>query len=98
MNMKTKAFCKLEGLHGVRKRKVDGYLIKEADMDCIKNILEKGAACVSAGDNGSFNIWKTDDGIIKGEAMRRLCILESTQFSTYEEVAEWVEIWLENIK
>ncbi len=96
--MKPKAFCDLKGLKGVRKRKVDGYLIKEADKDVIKTILENGGACVAAGDNGSFNIWKTDAGIIRGEAMRRLCILESTQFSTYEEAAEWVEIWLENIK
>lgn len=40
--MKPKAFCDLEGLQGVRKRKVDGYLIKEADKDYIRNILDKG--------------------------------------------------------
>ena len=96
--MKPKAFCDLEGLQGVRKRKVDGYLKKEADKDFIKNILEKGGACVAADDNGSFNIWKTDAGILRGEAMRRLCVLESTQFSTYEEATEWADVWLGRIK
>lgn len=96
--MDTELTYNLVGLKGVRKRKVDGYMIREADKDYIKKILEKGCACVAANDNGSFNIWKTDSGIIRGEAMRLMCTLESKQFSTYEDAAEWAEIWLENIK
>lgn len=97
INMKDIAFCDLVGLKGVRKRKVDGYLIKEAKTDYIKKILEKGGACVAAGDNGSLNVWKTDAGIVRGEAMRHCVTIESKRFSTYEEASEWVEIWLENI-
>lgn len=98
INMKDIAFCDLVGLKGVRKRKIDGYLIKEAKTDYIKKILEKGGACVAAGDNGSFNVWKTDAGIIRGEAMRHCVTIESKRFSTYEEASEWVEIWLDNIQ
>ena len=95
--MEERAFCELEGLKGLKKRKVDGYLIKEADEDYIKTILEKGCACTAAGSFGSLNIWKTDAGIIRGEAMQRWSSLDKKVFSNYTEVTAWAAKWIDRI-
>lgn len=95
--MNKGAFCELVDLKGVKKRKTDGYLIKEAEEAYIKKTLEKGCACVAAGDNGSMNIWKTDAGVIRGEVMRNWHTLEERSFSDYSEVAEWAAKWIDYI-
>jgi len=43
--MKERVFCDLEGLAGVRRRKVGAYAITEADALQIKSILESKHAC-----------------------------------------------------
>ena len=95
--MEERAFCELEGLKGIKKRKVDGYLIKEADEDYIKTILEKGCACTVAGSYGALNIWKTDAGIIRGEAMQRCCSLDKKVFLNYTEATAWATKWIDRI-
>ncbi len=96
--MKERAISELVNLKGVKKRKIDAYFIKEADKSYIKKVLENGCACTAAGVKGAINIWKTDAGVIRGEAMRRWTILESTRFSSYAEAAKWAEEWLDKIK
>lgn len=95
--MEERAFCELQRLKGLKKRKIDGYLIKEADESYIKTILEKGCACVATGSYGSFNIWKTDAGIIRGDVMQHWCSLENKHFSNYAEATEWAAKWLDRI-
>lgn len=92
--MKERIFCDLIGLPGVRRRKVDAYAITEADASQIKSILESKHACTSADSYGAINIWKTDAGEIRGEAMRNNCTLEAQVFATYEKAAEWAQKWL----
>lgn len=96
--MKERPICDLRGLKGVKRRKVDGYMIRKADEDYIRSVLENGCACVSAGDNGSINIWKTDAGVIRGEAMRFCFTIESKVFTSYVEVTEWADKWIKKIK
>lgn len=93
-DMKERIFCDLIGLPGVRRRKVGAYAIKEADASQIKTILESKLACTSADSYGVINIWKTDAGEIRGEAMRNNCTLEAQVFATYEKAAEWAQKWL----
>lgn len=95
--MKERVFCDLEGLAGVRRRKVGAYAITEADALQIKSILESKHACTSAGSYGAINIWKTDAGEIRGEAMQNLCSLEVCIFATYAKAAEWAQKWLDRI-
>jgi len=95
--MEERAFCELGGLKGMKKRKVDGYLIKEADESYIRTILEKGCACTAAGSFGSLNIWKTDAGIIRGEAMQRWSSLDKKVFSNYAEATAWAAKWIDRI-
>ena len=96
-DMKERVFCDLEGLAGVRRRKVGAYAITEADALQIKSILESKHACTSAGSYGAINIWKTDAGEIRGEAMQNLCSLEVCIFATYAKAAEWAQKWLDRI-
>lgn len=93
-DMKERIFCDLIGLPGVRRRKVGAYAIKEADASQIKTILESKHACTSADNYGAINIWKTDAGEIRGEAMRNNYTLEAQVFATYEKAAEWAQKWL----
>lgn len=95
--MEEIAACELQGLKGLKKRKVDGFFIKVAEEAYIKTILDKGCACVAAGTYGSFNIWKTDAGIIRGEVMRCWCSLEKKRFSSYAEATEWAAKWIDRI-
>lgn len=90
-------FCYLVALPGIRKRKIGACYIKEASENEIKNILEKGFACTSAGGNGAINIWKTDGGVIRGEAMRNCHSLDKKEFSSYTEVAKWAKQWIKII-
>lgn len=92
--MNERIFCDLIGLPGVRRRKVGAYAITEADASQIKTILESKHACTSADSYGAINIWKTDAGEIRGEAMRNNCSLEAQVFATYEKAAEWAQKWL----
>lgn len=96
--MEQRAFCILEGLKGVKRHRVDGYLITEAEESYIKKTLENGNACVAAGDNGSLNIWKTDTGVIKGEVMRIWHTLEEKSFFSYAEVVIWANKWIDYIR
>lgn len=96
--MEERAICELQGLKGLKKRKIDGYLIKKADESYIKTILEKGCACVATDSYGSFNIWKTDAGIIRGEVMQYCRTFEKKRFSNYTEATEWAAKWLDRIK
>lgn len=93
--MKEKPISQLEGLPGVKKRKVDAYYINNASD--IEPILELGYACTSAGDNGAVNVWKDDAGIICGELMRYCVTLESRSFPDYLEAEKCVCDWLERI-
>lgn len=94
---KDEVFCELAGLPG-RKGKTEACLIKEASAARIRRIIESGRACTSAGDNGAVNIWRTDKGALRGEAMRRLRSLERAAFTDYHAAAEWLTEWLEKIE
>lgn len=95
---KQQTFYDLIGLKGVKKRRTSAIFIKEANEKEVKTALENGYACTSAGDNGAINIWKTDAGVLRGEAMRYSCTLESVKFSTYTEATKWAQKWLSKIK
>lgn len=92
---KEKPICQLEGLSGVKKRKVDAYFINKTSD--IEPTLELGCACTSAGDNGAINVWKTDAGIIRGELMRYCVTVEKKTFANYTEMEKCVNDWLERI-
>ena len=92
---KEKPICQLEGLPGVKRYKVDAYLIN--DTSDIEPTLELGYACTSAGYNGAINVWKDDSGIIRGELMRYCVIVEKRTFASYSEVEKCVSDWLERI-
>lgn len=92
---KEKPICQLEGLPGVKRHKVDAYLIN--DTSDIEPTLELGYACTSAGYNGAINVWKDDSGIIRGELMRYCVIVEKRTFASYSEVEKCVSDWLERI-
>ena len=92
---KEKPICQLEGLTGIKKRKIDAYLINNTSD--IEPTLELGYACTSAGDNGVINVWKTDAGIIRGELMRYCVTVEKRTFTSYSEAEKCVNDWLEKI-
>ena len=82
---KEKPICQLDGLPGVKRRKVDAYSINNtSDIE-------------SAGDNGAINVWKDDAGIIRGELMRYCVTVEKRTFTSYAEVEKCVSDWLERI-
>lgn len=93
---KDEVFCELAGLPG-RERKTEAVLITEASAARIRRIIESGRACTSAGDNGAVNIWRTDKGALRGEAMKRMRSLERVAFTDYHGAAEWLAEWLEKI-
>lgn len=92
---KEKPIYQLDGLPGVKRRKVDAYLIN--DTSDIEPTLELGYACTAAGDNGAINVWKDDAGIIRGELMRYCVTVEKKTFTSYVEVEKCVSDWLERI-
>nr|DAJ26423.1 MAG TPA: hypothetical protein [Caudoviricetes sp.] len=92
---KEKPFCQLDGLPGVKRRKVDAYWIN--DTIDIEPTLELGYACTSSGNNGAINVWKDDTGMIRGELMRHLVVVEKRTFVSYEEVEKCVRDWLDRI-
>ena len=53
---KEKPICQLDGLPGVKRRKVDAYSINNTSD--IESTIELGYACTSAGDNGAMQKWK----------------------------------------
>ncbi|UWF79540.1 MAG: hypothetical protein [Bacteriophage sp.] len=92
---KEKPFCQLDGLPGVKRRKVDAYWTN--DTIDIEPTLELGYACTSSGNNGAINVWKDDTGMIRGELMRHLVVVEKRTFVSYEEVEKCVRDWLNRI-
>ncbi len=92
---KGKPFCQLKKLPGVKKYKVDAYWIN--DTSDIEPTLELGYACTSSGNNGAINVWKDDTGMIRGELMRHLIVVEKRTFVSYAEVEKCVSDWLERI-
>lgn len=88
-------FCQLVGLPGVNNRDIDSYWIN--DTSNIKPTLEHGCACTAAGNNGAFNVWKDDSGIIRGELSRWRLTVEEKIFSGYSEAEKCVGGWLERI-
>lgn len=92
---KEKPFCQLDGLPGVKRRKVDAYWIN--DTIDIEPTLELGYACTSSGNNGAINIWKDDTGMIRSELMRHLVVVEKRTFVSYAEVEKCVSNWLKRI-
>lgn len=92
---KEKPICELEGLPGVKKRKIDAYPINNTSD--IEPTLELGCACTSAGDNGAINIWKDDAGIIRGKLMRYCVTVEERTFASYVEAEKCVSYWLKRI-
>jgi len=92
---KEKPFCQLDGLPEVKRRKVDAYWIN--DTIDIEPTLELGYACTSSGNNGAINVWKDDTGMIRGELMRHLVVVEKRTFVSYEEVEKCVRDWLDRI-
>lgn len=93
---KDEVFCELVGLPG-RRGKTDACLIKEASAEHIRRIIESGRACTCAGDNGAVNIWRTDGGVLRAEAMRRMMSVERVVLLNYHSAAEWLAEWLERI-
>lgn len=92
---KEKPICQLRRLSGVKKCKIDAYLINNTND--IESTLELGYACTSAGDNGAINVWKDDAGIIRGELMRYSVTVEKRIFASYTDVEICVSDWLERI-
>ena len=92
---KEKPICQLEGLPGVKRDKIYAYWFK--DINDIEATLELGYACTSAGNNGAINVWKDDTGMIRGELMRHLVVVEKRTFVSYAEVEKCVSDWLERI-
>lgn len=92
---KEKPICQLEGLPGVKRDKIDAYWFK--DINDIEATLELGYACTSSGNNGAINVWKDDTGMIRGELMRHLVVVEKRTFVSYAEVEKCVSDWLERI-
>lgn len=88
-------FCQLVGLSGVKNRDIDSYWIN--DTSDIKPTLELGCACTAAGNNGAFNVWKDDAGIIRGELSRYGFTVEKKIFSDYSEMESCVSDWLKRI-
>ncbi len=92
---REKPIGQLEGLPGVKRRTVDAYRINTTSD--IEPTLELGYACTSAGDNGAINVWKDDDGIIRGELMRYCVTVEKRKFANYTEAEKCINDWLEKI-
>ena len=92
---KAKPICKLEGLTGVKKHKIDAYWFEK--VNDIEATLELGYACTSAGENGAINVWKDGAGIIRSELMRHCVTVEKRTFASYSEAEKCVGDWLERI-
>ena len=92
---KEKPIYQLDGLPGVKRRKVDAFSIYYSSD--IEATIELGYACTAAGDNGAINVWKDDAGIIRGELMRYCVNVEKRTFTSNAEVVKCVSDWLERI-
>lgn len=86
----------LKGLEGIKRKKIEAAWI--VDVTDISNVLKKGLACTSAGDNGAINIWKDDDGLFRCKAMRYRRTINEQKYRNISDVENWISIWIDAIK
>lgn len=86
----------LSGLEGVKKKDVPCQIFTSVSQ--IKKILDKNEAATTAGGNGAINIYKDDDGFLRGELMRHLRTIDKKIFNSMDELKKWATKWLIEIK
>jgi transcription termination factor Rho len=55
--------------------------------------INSGVAVTLSGNNGALNIWKDDDGYLRGESMKYCITTDKQIFSTPEQMNKWVCKW-----
>ena len=86
----------LRNLKGISVEEIECEFITK--LSEIKNILENGKACTTAGDNGAINIWKDDTGLIRCESMAYYRSLDTKEFENLEDVEKWAKKWIRKIR
>lgn len=56
--------------------------------------LRKHRMVSAAGDHGAVNIWKDDDGALRGEFQRFCVTLDKQRFKSKAHALEWLKKWL----
>lgn len=55
--------------------------------------LRAGHAATTAGDDGAINIWRDDNGKLRGEVMRFMITQDSQTFNNQALIAPWFRKW-----
>lgn len=87
----------LEDLRGVKRKKVDALLIVKNQVQSIRTALFNDLAVTAADSNGCFNIWKDDEGNIRGEKQVYYITKESKIFPTVGSAVRWATLKFKEI-
>jgi hypothetical protein len=93
---KLQANCYLENLENKSEKKTAAVFIKSDKK--IETLLEQGYACTAAKQNGAFNIWRDDNGRLRGNLFKFCNLIEGREFKDLSETKEYVNKWLKSIK
>lgn len=63
-----------------------------------KSVMKNGGAYTTAGDNGAINIWIDNNGIIRGELMRRFVTVDSKQWDFMRDAKPVIDNWINDIR
>ena len=88
MNMGTL----LKDLPGTSKKETEAEYVVNAKY--LKDTLKAGKAATNAGYNGAWNIWKDNEGYIRGQLMQFLkSIGEERKTKKISEAQGWIREW-----
>lgn len=79
------------GLPGVAAESIDGPNVKS-----VTGALEAMKAermCWFAGDYGSINVWRDDDGKLRANFCRYQAVLDEEIFTTKKALQDWLRAW-----
>lgn len=94
IRLKKYQIVELDGLKGVSGNKIKACFVNKESCFDLREILRCGFAVTSAGDNGAFNIWMTDDGELKGELLRYCVIKDSATFHSILDAKNRIDTWM----
>lgn len=90
------SFGQFSGLEGVKRKNIPGSLCKHTSK--IPAIIAKRWCATYADDNGCFNIWRDDSGVLRGERQRFFITQERKTFPNLKTAIKWAKKQLTLIK
>jgi len=87
---------RLHGLKGMNVKEVEAVWI--GNTRNFEKRLSETNVLTSAGDKGSFNIWRTKAGVLRGCLMKWCVRMEDCRFESVEDAKAQTKKWLRQIK